>query len=99
MLAEDTHQVILLTSTNTGEGKTFCALNLATVFAISGKKVALLGFDMRKPRLSEIFDKNQNIGISNYLSGMNEIEEIVYPSEVDNMWLVLLVLHHLTHPS
>jgi len=88
MLAEDTHQVILLTSTNTGEGKTFCALNLATVFAISGKKVALLGFDMRKPRLSEIFDKNQNIGISNYLSGMNEIEEIIYPSEVDNMWLV-----------
>ncbi|WP_291856308.1 polysaccharide biosynthesis tyrosine autokinase [Marinilabilia sp.] len=88
MLAEDTHQVILLTSTNTGEGKTFCALNLATVFAISGKKVALLGFDMRKPRLSEIFDRNQNIGISNYLSGQNQLEEIIYPSEIENMWVV-----------
>ncbi len=88
MLADEKHQVILVTSTNTGEGKTFCALNLASVFAISGKKVALLGFDMRKPRLSEIFDKNQQIGISNYLSGQNKLEEIVYPSEVENMWLV-----------
>ncbi len=88
MLAEESHQVVLLTSTNTGEGKTFCALNLATVFAISGKKVALLGFDMRKPRLSELFDKNQNIGISNYLSGQNKLEEIIYPSQVENMWVV-----------
>ncbi len=88
MLADEKHQVILVTSTNTGEGKTFCALNLASVFAISGKKVALLGFDMRKPRLSEIFDKSQQIGISNYLSGQNKLEEIVYPSEIDGMWLI-----------
>jgi capsular exopolysaccharide synthesis family protein len=88
MLADEKHQVILVTSTNTGEGKTFCALNLASVFAISGKKVALLGFDMRKPRLSEIFDKSQQIGISNYLSGQNKLEEIIYPSEVDDMWLI-----------
>jgi capsular exopolysaccharide synthesis family protein len=82
------HEVILVTSTNTGEGKTFCALNLASVFAISGKKVVLLGFDMRKPRLSEIFEKRQDIGISNYLIGQNKPEDIIYPSEVKNMWLV-----------
>ncbi len=82
------HQVILVTSTNTGEGKTFCALNLASVFAISGKKVALLGFDMRKPRLSEIYHKQQQVGISNYLISQSEIEDIIYPSEVENMWLI-----------
>ncbi|MBZ4677281.1 MAG: capsular biosynthesis protein [Anaerophaga sp.] len=80
--------VILVTSTNTGEGKTFCALNLASVFAISGKKVALLGFDMRKPRLSEIFDKQQKAGISNFLIGQSNLDEIVYPSELKNLWLV-----------
>jgi capsular exopolysaccharide synthesis family protein len=38
--------------------------------------------------LSEIFDKSQQIGISNYLSGQNKLEEIIYPSEVDDMWLI-----------
>jgi capsular exopolysaccharide synthesis family protein len=88
MLSEDTHQVILVTSTNTGEGKTFCALNLASAFAISGKKVALLGFDMRKPRLSKIFDKDQREGISNYLVNQKKLEDIIYSSELENMWLV-----------
>jgi capsular exopolysaccharide synthesis family protein len=88
MSSESRHKVILVTSTNTGEGKTFCALNLASAFAISGKKVGLLGFDMRKPRLSEIFDKRQQVGISNYLVGQNKLEDIIYPSEIDNMWLI-----------
>ncbi|PWE00038.1 exopolysaccharide transport family protein [Marinilabilia rubra] len=88
MLSEEKHKVILVTSTNTGEGKTFCALNLASAFAISGKKVALLGFDMRKPRLSKIFEKDQQIGISNYLVNQKKFEEIIYPSELENMWLI-----------
>jgi capsular exopolysaccharide synthesis family protein len=88
MSSDDDSLVILVTSTNTGEGKTFCALNLASVFAISGKKVALLGFDMRKPRLSEIFDKQQKAGISNFLIGQNNLDEIVYSSELENLWLV-----------
>ncbi|MFW6268080.1 MAG: GumC family protein, partial [Marinilabiliaceae bacterium] len=43
MSTDSNYQTILVTSTNTGEGKTFCSMNLASVFAISGKKVALLG--------------------------------------------------------
>lgn len=85
---EEKIKVILLTSTNTGEGKTFCALNLAYAFAISGRKTALVGFDMRKPRLSEIFDNQHGIGISNYLIRQNKFEEIVYSSDSDNLWVI-----------
>ncbi|MFW5754462.1 MAG: polysaccharide biosynthesis tyrosine autokinase, partial [Marinilabiliaceae bacterium] len=82
------HQTILVTSTNTGEGKTFCSMDLASVFAISGKKVALLGFDMRKPRLSDIYEKSKNIGLSNYLIGQCEVDDISFPSGMENLWIL-----------
>jgi capsular exopolysaccharide synthesis family protein len=88
MSSEKKCQTILVTSTNTGEGKTFCAMNLASVFAISGKKVALLGFDMRKPRLSYIFEKNKDVGLSYYLIGQCELDNILYPAEIENLWIV-----------
>ncbi|MGM0377551.1 MAG: GumC family protein [Bacteroidota bacterium] len=88
MSTDRKYQTILVTSTNTGEGKTFCAMNLASVFAISGKKVALLGFDMRKPRLSDIFDKSQYTGLSNYLIGQCDVDDILFPSEIENLWIV-----------
>jgi capsular exopolysaccharide synthesis family protein len=70
--------VIALTSSNTGEGKTFCAQNLASVFAISGKRVVLVGFDMRKPRLTALFDLEKQAGLSNYYIGQSSIEDIIY---------------------
>ncbi len=85
MCPPDEKQIITITSTNTGEGKTFCSLNLATAFAISGKKTALVGFDLRKPRLTEIFNHKGNSGLSNYLIGQATLEEITYNSEVDNL--------------
>ncbi len=88
LLVENKHQVIVVTSTNTGEGKTFCALNLASVFAISGKKVALCGFDMRRPRLSEIFDHQNSLGISNFLIGRASMDDIIYESGFENLFFV-----------
>ncbi|MFO8000515.1 MAG: polysaccharide biosynthesis tyrosine autokinase [Marinilabilia sp.] len=88
MSTGEDQQTILVTSTNTGEGKTFCALNLASVFAITGKKVALLGFDMRKPRLSDIFDKKQQMGLSNYLIGQCDAGDIIYSTDIDNLSIV-----------
>jgi len=88
MSADRKHQTILVTSTNTGEGKTFCAMNLASVFAISGKKVALLGFDMRKPRLSDIYGKTKNLGLSNYLIGQCDVDDILFPILMENLWIL-----------
>jgi len=88
MSTDRKYQTILVTSTNTGEGKTFCAMNLASVFAISGKKVALLGFDMRKPRLSDIYEKSHDRGLSNYLIGQSDVDDILFPAGMENLWIL-----------
>ncbi|MBI9060859.1 MAG: polysaccharide biosynthesis tyrosine autokinase [Marinilabiliaceae bacterium] len=88
MAGGSNNKVITLTSTNTGEGKTFCAQNLAAVFSISGKKTVLLGFDMRKPRLSDIYDLNHNAGLSNYLVGQVQIEDIIYSGGYDDLYVI-----------
>jgi capsular exopolysaccharide synthesis family protein len=77
---EKMKQVILITSTTSGEGKSFISLNLAAVLAKSGKRVALLELDLRKPQ-----DKNlsvdQSKGITDYLSGRLPLTEIGQPLE------------------
>ncbi|NLX73203.1 MAG: CpsD/CapB family tyrosine-protein kinase, partial [Bacteroidales bacterium] len=83
-----TGNVITVTSTNTGEGKTFCAVNLAAVFAVSGKKTALVGFDLRKPRLSEIFDLSLVPGISSYLIGQTRFSSIIMPTKLENLYVL-----------
>lgn len=61
-------KVIMLTSANPGSGKTFIAMNLATSFAIKGKKVLVIDLDIRKASLSTYID-SPHTGISDYLSG------------------------------
>ena len=81
-------KVITLTSSNTGEGKTFCAQNIASVFGISGKKTVLVGFDMRKPRLTALFELQGEAGLSNYYIGQNTVEEIVFSAQQENVYVV-----------
>ena len=57
-MLKDNQKVVMLTSSTSGEGKTFIAANLAVSFALLGKKVVLVGLDIRKPRLSRLFDIN-----------------------------------------
>ncbi len=84
----DHPKVITLTSTNTGEGKTFCAENIASVFAVSGKKTVLLGFDLRKPRLTALFQLMDKPGLSNYLIDESKIDEIIYPTDYSNLSVI-----------
>lgn len=75
MLKED-QKVIMFTSTTSGEGKTFTAANLAVSFALLGKKVLVMGLDIRKPRLTNLFElKDKNIGITNLLVHENPTRE------------------------
>lgn len=65
----DKQKVILFSSSTSGEGKTFNAANLSVSFALLGKKVILLGLDIRKPALGKLFGiTNRELGITNLLN-------------------------------
>jgi capsular exopolysaccharide synthesis family protein len=69
-------QVILFTSSTAGEGKTFCALNMAGLFAMAGKNTILLGFDLRKHGLNNYLAITRKPGITEVLIGHKSIEEV-----------------------
>jgi capsular exopolysaccharide synthesis family protein len=70
-------KTIFLTSTFPKEGKTFVSANLAATFALSGKKVLLIGMDIRNPRLDEYFTLPER-GFTNYLSSKDlKLEDLI----------------------
>ena len=77
MLKKD-ERVIMFTSSTSGEGKTFVASNVAISIALLGKKVVMVGLDIRKPRLAELFGiNNHHIGITNLIiNDQNTWEDI-----------------------
>lgn len=89
MFTDKNEKVILLTSTMSGEGKSFIAINLACTFAISGKKVVILEMDLRKPKISSNLGIDNSIGFSTYAIGNNTLDDIIRPSEiVDNFYVI-----------
>ncbi|WP_278989296.1 GumC family protein [Segatella bryantii] len=82
-------KVIMFTSTTSGEGKTFTAANLAISFALLEKKVIMLGLDIRKPRLAELFEiDDHEHGITNILvrdeAEWDAIEKQILSSQINN---------------
>lgn len=71
---EDQAKTFFVTSTFPKEGKTFVSVNLAATFALSGKKVLLIGMDIRNPRLDEYLTLPDR-GVTNYLSAKNLVLE------------------------
>lgn len=68
-MLQEGQKVILFTSTTSGEGKSFTAANLACSLAFMGKKVIIVGLDIRKPGLNKVFHiSHKETGISQYLS-------------------------------
>lgn len=83
-------KVIMVTSTVSGEGKTFTTVNLGASIALSNKKTIILGLDLRKPKLSQYFDDQKpNHGISTYIvSGVN-IDDIIQKSDFnENLFFI-----------
>src|SRR5690554_3483403 len=75
------NKVVTFTSTVSGEGKTFIAINLALSTAFLNKKVLLIGLDLRIPRLREYMDLDSKDGITSYLSGFEkDINKLILPS-------------------
>ena len=85
LLEEMNGKIVLITSSISGEGKTFFAENLAIVFAKTSNKTLLIGADLRKPKLWKDFKLNNNLGLSNYLSGDIKLEKIINNVKINNL--------------
>jgi polysaccharide biosynthesis transport protein len=83
-----TGKTLMVTSSVSGEGKTFCSINIATVFALSEKKTIIVGLDLRKPKIFEDFGLTNEIGVVNYIIGEKTIEEIILKSKIPNLDII-----------
>ncbi|MBL7866536.1 MULTISPECIES: polysaccharide biosynthesis tyrosine autokinase [Flavobacterium] len=75
-------KTLMLTSSISGEGKTFCSINIATVFALSEKKTVIVGLDLRKPKIFGDFDLDNSFGVVNYLIGQKTADEIIQKTRI-----------------
>ncbi len=82
------NNTILITSSVSGEGKTFTSTNLGYIYALSGKKTLLLGADMRKPAFDEFFEIRKDEGLSNYLAGVCSYEKLLHQVLLDELFVI-----------
>ena len=76
LLRRKDKMMICITSTESGDGKTFLATNLASLYAMTGKKTLLIDLDLRKPNIHTKLGLENGNGVSNYLIGDCELKDI-----------------------
>jgi capsular exopolysaccharide synthesis family protein len=72
-------RTVVVTSTRDGEGKSTVSVNLALVVAETGRRVLLIGADLRRPRIGELLGIEAGVGLSNLLAGQRELDEVLQP--------------------
>ncbi len=91
LMTKKDDKVVLVTSSVSGEGKSFVSTNLASSFALLGKRVALVGMDIRSPQLANMLKLKDVPGVTNYLSnsemGLSEITQTV--PDVENLNVIV----------
>lgn len=89
ILPKQEKPVILITSSFSGEGKSFVSTNLTAVLSLSGKKTVVMEMDIRKPKIMQGLGMHARKGFSNYMIGNISVDEIIYEvPEVDNMYVI-----------
>ena len=90
-MLENDQKVILVTSTVSGEGKSFISANLAISLSLLGKKVIIVGLDIRKPGLNKVFNiPRKEVGITQYLANPEKnLMDLVQPSDVSKNLYIL----------
>ena len=83
------HKVILVTSTMPGEGKTFTAVNIATILTRAKKKVVLLDLDLHKPKQANAFNLQNDVGVTSYIVGKSTINQITKDSGIEDLKIIL----------
>jgi tyrosine-protein kinase Etk/Wzc len=80
--------VILITSSMPEEGKTFTAINLASVYSLIGKKTVLVGFDLRRPKIYTDFGIGNDQGVSTWLTGKDGLEVVLKETPYENLSVI-----------
>lgn len=81
-------KLVLITSSNAGEGKSLSCMNIAISFAETGAKVCVVDCDMRKPNIARLNDAKGTPGLSNVLVNINTLDDVIKPSKYKNLDLV-----------
>ncbi len=80
--------VILVTSSMPDEGKTMTAINIASAYSLMGRKTILLGFDLRKPKIFADFGHDNEKGISTWLVGNSNLEDVIFKTKYENLDII-----------
>lgn len=89
ILNKSEKSVILVTSSYSGEGKSYVSINMGAVLALAGKKTVILEFDIRKPKVLSGLAMSKGPGISNYLVGKAKLEDLIKPvPDQDNLFVL-----------
>jgi tyrosine-protein kinase Etk/Wzc len=89
ILPADSRQTILVTSSFSGEGKSFISTNVAAAMALAGKKTIILEFDIRKPKIMRSLNLTKLDGITSFIVGKVVLEEIIVPvPNVENLYIL-----------
>ncbi len=81
-------KTVLITSTGPSEGKTTSTVNIAISIAQTGLKTLILDCDLRKPAVHRYFNVPQEPGISNYLFGKTPLDNVILPTEYENLSII-----------
>ncbi len=80
---------ILVTSSFSGEGKSFISTNMGAVMALSGRKTVIMEFDIRKPKIVSGLDLKRKMGITNYIIGKASFQDLLIKVEgMDNLYVI-----------
>ncbi len=89
ILKTKSKKIIAVTSSISGEGKSFVSMNLACVLSIAERKTLLVGLDLRKPKLQDDFNYNNEKGISSFLVERANYNEVIQKTTIPNLYIAL----------
>jgi tyrosine-protein kinase Etk/Wzc len=82
-------KTILVTSSVAGEGKTFCAVNIAITLAKAKRKVILVDLDLHKPKQANAFNLQNDVGVTSYVVGKATTKQIIKDTPIENLQIIL----------
>jgi tyrosine-protein kinase Etk/Wzc len=86
---KSTSKVILITSSMASEGKTFCAINIASILAKAKKPVVLIDLDLHKPKQANAFNLKNDVGVTSFLVGKASLNDIILDTPIENLSVIL----------